>query len=131
MFLKCFDDLLGYLVGARLPAEVRCAKRGLGQDLCDGSHNGFARFGVPEALEHYGTGPDLAYRVRHAPASDVGCRAVYGLEHGRELTLRVEVGGGCYPDASRDRSSQVAQDVAEEVGGDHYVEAARVAHERG
>src|SRR5215207_10933875 len=131
MFLKCFNDLLGYFVGARLPAEVRGANQGIGQDLCDGLHDGFARLGVPEMLEHHGAGPDLAYRVRDAPAGDVGGRAVHGLEHGWELALRVEVGGGCDPDAPRDRGSQVAQDVAEEVGGDHYVEAARVEHERG
>jgi hypothetical protein len=34
------------------------ADRGIGQDLCDGSHDGFARFGVPEVLEHHGAGPD-------------------------------------------------------------------------
>ena len=131
MFLKCFNDLLGYLAGTRLPAEVGGAKRSLGQHLCDGSHDGFARFSIPEVLEHHGTGPDLAYRVRDVPAGDAGGRAVHGLEHGRKPTFGVEVGGGCYPDAPRDRGSQIAQDVPEEVGGDHYVEVAWVEHERG
>src|ERR671910_1953775 len=131
MFMKCCNDLLGYLVGARLTAEIRGANRGSGQDSCDGVHDGFARFSVPEVLEHHGAGPDLAYRVRDAPAGDIGGRAVHGLEHGRELALRVEVGGRYDPDAPRDRGSQVAQDVAEEVGGDHYVEVTRVEHEHG
>src|SRR3712207_3243080 len=131
MFLKRFNDLLGHLMGARLTAEVRCADWGVGQHLCDGSHDGIARFGVPEILEHHGAGPDLAYRVRDAPAGDVWGRAVHGLEHGRKPAFGVEVGGGCYPYAPRDRGSQIAQDVSEEVGGDHYVEAARVEHERG
>src|SRR5215210_4885134 len=129
--MKCFNDLLGYLVGARRTTEVPGADRSIGQDPGDGSHDGFARFGVPEVLEHHRAGPDLAYRVRDAPASNVGGRAVHRLEHGRELPLRVEVGGGCDPDAPRDRGSQVAQDVAEEVGGNHYVEVTRVEHERG
>src|ERR687898_1953060 len=101
MFLKCFNDLLGYLMGARPPAEVGRAIRGLGQDPCYGSYDSFARFSVADVLEHDGTGPDLAYRVRHAPAGDVRGRAVHRLEHGRELAFGVEVGGGCDPDAPR------------------------------
>src|SRR5215217_2451630 len=64
MFLKCFNDLLGYLAGTRLPAEVGGAKRSLGQHLCDGSHDGFARFSIPEVLEHHA--PDQIWPIGFA-----------------------------------------------------------------
>src|SRR5215217_2451628 len=97
--------------------------RWLARRLCPLQHTRGARASC--------TGPDLAYRVRDVPAGDAGGRAVHGLEHGRKPTFGVEIGGGCYPDAPRDRGSQIAQDVPEEVGGDHYVEVSRGEHERG
>ena len=54
------------------------------------------------------------------------------LKHGRELLFRVQVCAGRQPHAAGDSGAEVRQDVAEEVGGDHYLETLRVLdHEHG
>ena len=84
---------------------------------------------LAEVLEHLGARPDRADRVRDALAGDVGRRSVHGLEHRRELPLGVQVARRRDADRARHRGGEVAEDVAEQVGGDDHVEAPGVEHD--
>ncbi len=75
-----------------------------------------------EELEQHGGGEDGGDRVGDSLAGDVRGRAVDGLEHGRELSRRVQVGAAGEAHAADHDGGQVGEDVAEEVRGDHHVE---------
>ena len=81
---------------------------------------------MAKEVQHLAGRPDRRQRVRLLLARDVGRRAMDGLEHGRELALRVEVCTGRQAHAARDRSAQVGQDIAEQVRGDDNLKSLRI-----
>ena len=89
------------------------------------------RLGVTEVVEHHHRRPHGADRVGDPLSGDVGRRAVHRLEHRRVLAGRVEVGRRRDADAAGDRGGEVAEDVAEQVGGHDHVEPLRLEHDLG
>lgn len=116
-------QLVGELGGGRGSAQVTGADIGLGQDRGDRVRDVPGRGGMAEVFEHHGRGPDRAQRVGDALARDVGRGAVHRLEHRGEVPLGGAVGRRRDADGSGDRGREVAEGVAEEVGGDDDVEA--------
>ena len=82
-----------------------------------------------QELQHQRARPDHGNGVGDALAVDVRRRAVHGLEQRREGALRVQVGRGRDADGAGAGRTQVRQDVAEQVGGHHHVEALGLQHE--
>ena len=92
-----------------------------------GRPDAVGRVGLTEVVEHecprqYGSGG-----VGLARSRDVGGRAVDRLEH-RDPS-GVQVGRAGEADAAAHRTTEVGEDVAEEVVGDDHVVALRVLHE--
>ena len=118
--------------GRRPPRRPRgcCAgrppRRVRGQVGRDGSLDPGGLVGQPEVVEQQGDRQDRRGRVGHALPRDVGGAAVHRLEHRGVGAAHVEVAARREPDAPADGGGQVGDDVAEEVVGDHDVEAARV-----
>src|SRR5690242_21710098 len=83
-------DGLPDVLRAGLAAQVARARPALQHGL-DRAHHGVARVLVTEVLEHHGTRPNLADRVRDLLPVDVRGAPVDGLEARRELALGVEV----------------------------------------
>ena len=120
---------LGHHVGrAGRAAQVRRARPVAGQRALHRGQHRVGRVLLAQVLEHLGARPDRPQRVGHPLARDVGRRAVHRLEHRRVLALGVQVGRRRDADRAGDRGGQVAEDVAEQVGGHDHVEAARVQH---
>src|SRR5918997_1761767 len=124
------DDGARYLIRRRGAAEVS-RSRPVREGLFEGREHATAGFGAPDVVEHHGAGPDSARRVRDALAGDVRGGAVDRLEERGVLALGVEVRGRGYPDSAGDGRRHLREDVAEEVGAHHHVEALGVEHEPG
>jgi hypothetical protein len=97
-------------------------------------HDGVVRraaraLALGQEVQHQRAGPDHGDRVGDVLAVDVGRRAVHRLEQAGEGALGVQVGRGRDADGAGGGRAQVAEDVAEQVGGGHHVEALRLQHE--
>ena len=114
-------------VVARAAEVGRLRRRRVRQHALDRRDDRGRRLAVAEEVEHQRARPDLADRIGDALAGDVGRRAVHRLEQRREVALGIEVGRRRDADRAADGRAEIGQDVAEEVGADDDVEAARAA----
>src|SRR5699024_9678232 len=117
--------LLGYSCGEVVTdrgAGAHCVAPGLEV----GRHCGLdlsGRLGDPQVFQHDGGRQHRGGGVGLALAGDVGCGAVYRLEHARERTVGVDVAAGGQSAPPGDGGTDVGDDVTEQVVGDHHVEA--------
>ena len=103
---------MAHVFGAGGATHVASAQAA-GQYFFDGGHDGGSRLGTAQVVQHHGPGPDLADGVGDALAIDVRCRAVDGLEHGREFALGIQVRAGGNGDGARAGGAEVRKDVPE------------------
>ena len=80
-------------------------------------------------VEQHGQGHDGRRRIGLALPCDVGSRTMHWLEHRRVRSRRIDISAGRQPDSSTDGSSDVGQDVAEQVVCDDNVESIGVGDE--
>ncbi|SVK54236.1 Uncharacterised protein [Acinetobacter baumannii] len=88
-----------------------------------------AGIAVAEEVQHHRAAPDHGDRVGDVFAENVRRRAVHRLEQRREIAFRVQVGRGGDADGAGAGRAEIRQNIAEQVGGDHHVEAFGVQHE--
>ncbi|KAG1244562.1 hypothetical protein G6F68_015399 [Rhizopus microsporus] len=97
--------------------------------MLDGGQDGVVRVLAAQELQHQRARPDHGDRVGDALAIDVRRRPVHGFEQRREFAFRVQVRRRRDADGAGAGRAQVRQDVAEQVGRNHHVEALRLQHE--
>src|ERR1019366_1328933 len=85
--------------------------------------------GQAQMLAEHRRRQDRRGRIRLLLARYVGRAAVHRLEHAGRGALRIDIPTGRQPDAAGHGSTEIGQDVAEEVVGHHHAEPLRLGDE--
>src|SRR6185437_7712989 len=93
----------------------------------DRGHDPGGGLRLAEVVEHHRPGPDGANWIRDALPGDVRRGAVHRLEEARPGAVGGDVRARGQPHAALDGGADVGDYVAEQVGGDHDVEAGGLA----
>src|SRR5699024_11422603 len=114
-------------------ADIRCQHLlvACGQHGFKGSDDSVGRRLVPQVFQHHGTGPDLADRVGDALAGDIRSAAVYRFEQAGELAFGIDVGRRCHADGAGAGWSQIGENVAKQVAGNHDIKPVGMQDEVG
>ena len=123
------DDSSRGIGGRRLTAKIARQRTAFAGHALDGAHETGRSVGLAEVLQHQHGRPERAQRIGNAAAHDVECRAVNGLEHGRECALRIDVARGRDAEAAGKRRCEIRENVGVQVGGHHRINAGRVVDE--
>src|ERR1017187_9660793 len=91
-YLMC--DCLTDVASVGVATEIRRASFRACQDGFKSPSDGLPLGGCPEMLQRHCPRPDLCDGIGDSFSRDVGSRTVHGLEHGRVLPFRIEMGRG-------------------------------------
>jgi hypothetical protein len=123
---ELLDDAIGESARGPGSSEIRGDVLAARKGAAYGGVDSLGAIALPHPFEQHRAGEHRGDGVGDPTAGDVRGRAVDGLENGRRLA---DVRARCDPQTTDEPCRQVAQDVAEQVGRDDHVEAARVACE--